>query len=317
MFKKFIYLLMFYSLTPIGMGWAQTSAPVTNQTNAEPVVPLNRIVAVVNDEIITQNELDAAVDQLAQQLTLNKVTLPPRAKLQQEALHELINYRLQLQIVNRNEIKATDSEIDKTIEQIAKSHNLTVDQLKQQLVLQNSNYEQFRKKLGEQIAINRLQQQMVASHIKITDEDISQYRNTSGTQEYKLVDFFFPLSEQPSEDEIKQSQADAQTVKQKLESGTDPGSITPAYRDLGWRTPNDLPQIFAEQLPKLTIKNASEPLRAPNGYHVLKLIEVRNPLQTMPDDQIRQILFQKKYETAVKAAVEKSRSEAYIQIIPQ
>ena len=155
----------------------------------EPVTPLNRIVAVVNDEIITQTELDSAIDQFQQQLIANKDAPPPPNKLRDEVLQQLINYHLQKQMAARYDIKPTDEELDQTIEQIAKSHNMTVEQLKQQLQAQHLNYTEFRQKLYDQLVINKLQQQMVMGKVKVTDADITAFK-AAGKQEYRLVDFF-------------------------------------------------------------------------------------------------------------------------------
>src|SRR5262249_38351420 len=156
------------------------------------------------------------------------------------------------------------------------------EQLQQQLVLQNLSYDQFRKRITEQLTIAKLQQQMAAGQVKISDADVAAFKTSnSGTEEYRLVDFFIPLSETPTTAELGQASATARQIQQQINSGVDIDKITPAYQDLGWRSTADLPQIFIQQLPVLTLKNASQPLRAPNGYHVLKLLEKRNQNQTL------------------------------------
>jgi peptidyl-prolyl cis-trans isomerase SurA len=317
MYKKFFLFLICFSIT-LGIAWAQPEPASAPAQSAEPVVPLNRIVAIVNDEIISENDLDEAIEQLKQQLIETKATVPPAAALRDDALQQLINYRLQLQMAERAGVNPTPEEINRAIDQIAKSHQLTVDQLKEQLEQQHVSYSEFEKKMATQLKITQLQQQMVAGKIKVSAADIADYRKTEpGAREYKLVDFFLPLAEQPTEEELDHALTTAHQIQQELKAGTPIDHISIPYQDLGWRTPAELPQLFVDQLPQLTLQNASPPLRAPNGYHVLKLVETRSATQQLTDDQIRDILFRKQYEAAVKTAIDKVRREAYIQIIPE
>jgi peptidyl-prolyl cis-trans isomerase SurA len=323
MLKKILYLSMpCFLMIPVIAG-AQTPAspppPLTQpvRLNAEPVTPLNRIVVIINDEVVSQSDLDQAIDEMKQQAAASKIEIAPE-KLREDALQQLINYRLLMQMATRNDIKASDSEIDQTLEQIANSNHLTVEQLKSQLALQHTSYEDFRHKIGQQLIITKVQQQLVAGQIKVTDQDIADFKSKpQGPREYKIADFFVPVSERPSAKELDQALTNAHNIQQQLNNGTSIDSVNFPYQDLGWRTAKDLPQIFADQLSGLTLTNASPPLRAPNGYHVLKLIETRTSTQNLTDDQIRQLIFAQKFTTAVKAAIEKARKEAYIQIIPQ
>lgn len=325
MIKKVIYLSVTCLVINSGLAWGAQQPVFPGQTpkapaavSPEPIVPVNRIVAIVNDEVISQSDLDLALAQLQQQILAAKIPMPPAEKLREDALEQLINYRLQMQMATRNNLQATPSETDQAIQQIAEGNHLTVDQLKEQLVLQHTTYEDFRKKVADQLMITKLQQQLVVGQVKVTDADVEDFKKTpQGPREYKMLDFFLPVSEQPSAEELDKALTTAHTIQQQINSGVAIDKITPAYQDLGWRTAKDLPQIFAEQLPGLKINNASAPIRAPNGYHVLKLVETRTGNQKLTDDQIRQLLLREKYETAVKAAITKARKEAYVQINPQ
>ncbi len=325
MVKNIIYLSVSCLVINSGLAWGAQEPAFPAQTqrapaavSPEPIVPVNRIVAIVNDEVISESDLDLALAQLQQQILATKIPMPPPEKLREDALEQLINYRLQIQMATRNDLQATPTETDHAIQQIAQSNHLTVDQLKEQLVLQHTTYEDFRKKVADQIMITKLQQQMVVGQVKVTDADVLDFKKTpQGPREYKIVDFFLPVSEQPSAEELDKALTTAHNIQQQIDSGVAIDKITPAYQDLGWRTASDLPQIFAEQLPGLTVNSASAPIRAPNGYHVLKLVETRTSNQKLTDAQIRELLLRQKYEVAVKAAITKARKEAYVQIIPQ
>jgi peptidyl-prolyl cis-trans isomerase SurA len=315
--RKLLLVLMTCSLLFSSIIWAQPNSAPANANKKEPVVPLNRIVAVINDEIIPESELDTAINQLKLQITANHMTPPSDEKLRQMALDQLITYHLQLQMAARNQIQATDSEIDQAIDRIVKSHNATLDQLKAQLTQQGIDYNDFRKKIGEQLVIGKLEQGMVSGQVKVTDQDVADYKKTaSGPKEYHLADFFFPLPEQYNPAQKKQAFAAASSVQQKLNSGVSPDTISPPYRDLGWRNKDNLPAVFASQLNVLTLQNASTPLLAPNGYHVLKILEERSQPTALTDEQISELLFRRKFEEAVAKIVNKAKAEAYIQIMP-
>lgn len=322
MVKKLIYLGLGILAVSFTVYAEPSPSTTTNKTESstpqlapEPVVPLNRIVAVVNEEIITQTDLDQAVIELKQQLQSTHTPIPSDYQLSQDALQQLINYRMQLQMAMRNNVKPSDEEIDAAINQIAKSHNVSIDQLGEQLRRQNTSLEDFRKKVTEQLVITKLQQALIAGKVQVTDQDIQEYKNQmSQIKEYQLADFVLPLPEKPSAQQLQSTLAAAQAIQKQIEQGVDIHSISPEFRDLGWRTKDDLPQLFLDQLPNLTLQNASSPILAPNGYHVLKLLGQRDK-NSLTDDQIRNLVFQKKYQIAVKEAIDKARKQAYVQIM--
>lgn len=289
--------------------------PATTRPAPEPIVPLNQIVAVVNEEIITQTDLDQAVIDFKQQLQASHAPIPSDYQLREDALQQLINYRMQLQMAARNNIKPTDAEVDNALDEIAKSHNVNLDQLKEQLRRQNTSYEEFRKKVTEQLIVSKLLQMMIAGKVQVTDQDIQEYKNQMPqVKEYQLADFFLPLPEKPTAQQLKSTLAAAQEIQKQIEQGLDIHSISPEFHDLGWRTKEDLPQLFVDQLPNLTLQNSSPPILAPNGYHVLKLLGERDK-NALTEDQIKNLVFQKKYQAAAKEAMDKARKQAYIQIM--
>ncbi len=295
----------------------------TADANTEANVPLNHIVAIVNDEIITQSELDTAIGQLQRDLAARNLPIPAEKTLHDEALTGVINFRLQLQIAARAGIKTSDKEVDDAIGRIAEANHLTLEQLKEQLALQKTNYVEFRNQLKDQIIVNKLQQQMASGRIKITDKEVTEFKQkyqsalANTNAQYHFIDFFLPLAENATAAESNRTLKEAQDIQQKLIHQEDINKIVPPYRDLGWREKANIPQIFVDQLPKLN-QNISLPFRAPNGYHVLKLIEVRNDKAQIPsDDQIRQLLARQKVEEVVKIELDKLRHQSYIQIMPE
>ncbi len=288
------------------------------QSNAR---SLNRIVAIVNDDIITQTQLNEAIAQAKQEFTVRHLPLPPEKKLREEALQQLIDYRLELQLVSRLGIQVKDSEVDAAVEQIAKQHNLSSEQLQQQLQAEKTNFQEFRSKLGEQLAVNKLQQQAVANKVKITPEDIAEYQKKyqkayQAYQEYHFLDFLIPLPENPTSADISKALAQARELRQKLDLGQNPSQLSPAPIDLGWRSRADLPEVFTSQLTQFETSKVSQPIRAPNGYHLLKLLETRNAATgELSENKIRDVVYRQKFAEEVKKWLETMRTQAYIQII--
>lgn len=234
MVKKLIYLGLGILAVSFTVYAEPSPSPTTNKTEStapqlapEPVVPLNRIVAVVNEEIITQTDLDQAIIELKQQLQSTHTPIPSDYQLSQDALQQLINYRMQLQMAMRNNVKPSDEEIDAAINQIAKSHNVSIDQLGEQLHRQNTSLEDFRKKVTEQLVITKLQQALIAGKVQVTDQEIQEYKNQmSQIKEYQLADFVLPLPEKPSTQQLKSTLAAAQAIQKQIEQGVDIHSIS-------------------------------------------------------------------------------------------
>lgn len=313
--KKIISLLIF-------LAYFATS-PAIAQSNTENMMPLNQIVAIVNDEVISESELRTAMAQMRQDLAARNIPIPPDKILREETLQGVINFRLQLQVAKRAGISLSEKEVEDAMDLIAKSHQFTREQLKEQLILQNVDYQTFRQQIKDQFTINKLQQQMVGSQIKVTDAEIDQFKKnykkpaSDGNVQYHLIDFFIPISEQASTADIDRALNEARSIQKKLTQGANINDITPRYRDLGWRETKDLPELFADQLSILTTQNASSPLRAPNGYHVLKLMETHGGQNPPPsDEQIRQYIARQKFEAILKTSLENLRKQSFIQIMP-
>jgi peptidyl-prolyl cis-trans isomerase SurA len=303
MYKKITLLLTLGCFLYPMMGQSADKAQSTPM-KTQPAEPkeqsLNRIAGVVNDEVIPESEVDDAVTAYKQELLVNKMALPPDDVIRKKILDQIIDYRLQLQLAARADVKPTDEDINNAIIQVAKSHNVTLDELKQQLAQQNVPWDSFRQKIAEQVTISKVQQQAVGPRVKVTDADVAEFKQKyQATQQaemsYHLIDFVTPLPEQPTQAEVDKALAQAREISNQLNNGASIGGITPPYEDLGWRKKSDMPDLFLSQLDQLNPKNASVPLRAPNGYHVIKLVETKSG-EAPTDAQIREYLYRVKLD---------------------
>ena len=160
----------------------------------------DKIVAVVNEDVIVKSELDKKISQMRRQKNNSK-----EAELRKKSLDELIDILLQLQLAKKGGIKINDSEINQIVANIAKSNGLTIEQLKQDLPKKEGiNYNEFRMKLREQGLIARVQQQILGRDIEISNKDINnELRKLSKESKYHVLDVLFEEPEKSSKSQIK------------------------------------------------------------------------------------------------------------------
>lgn len=270
---------------------------------------LNGVVAVVNNEIITQDEFNAAFSQASQQMAAEQA---PNAidqnKLKQMVLNQLIDEKLQLQLAKQADVSISDAQVTQAIQHIAEGNHLTVAQLKQQLAQEGMTFSAYRKLIHRQLVIHQVEQHAIGSTINITDQDIqnarAQYQTQMSSQQtFHLVDL------------LANSQQQAEAFLARLKKGEDINSIAPDQtKDLGWQTTNTLPSIFLQQLSHMQTGDISSIIQAPNGFHIIKLVGVRGNAATPSTMQLRNYAYQMKFQQAVKKWIKTVRKTAYIKI---
>ena len=280
-------------------------------------VPINRIVAVINQDIVTQADLNNAMTAMKQQFRKHNIPLPSKAKLRQTVLQGLIYQKLQLQIAKQNNVVATDQQVDDAIQRIVGFNKITVAQLKQNLKQSNISYKAFRQQIRDKVTINTLQQQAIAGKIHITDAQVAQYKqkleNQNQVSDYHVIDYLIPFTKNtPQEKQLALQQAN--TLIDQLTNGQSITDKAVKVNDMGWNTLNDLPDLFSVKIAKMANGSISKPILASNGYHVLKLVSTKMKSNTITLQQARQLLFQKKFQAALKKWLKQLRSTAYVKV---
>jgi len=265
-------------------------------TNARAVVtPLDRIVAVVNEDIISASELDHRVKELVAQLEQKGAELPPMEIIQAQVLERMIAKRLQLQMAKQLGLSVDDATVTKAIANIAENNQVTLLQLKEILEADGVSFELFREQLREDILINRLKQKEVVNRIVITDQDVRNYleRETGSSRQRSAVHLLHILIATPegaSPEDVQAARDKAQRLVQELREGADFSSM--AIResdarqaleggDLGWMEPNRIPTLFIQEVDKLEPGAISDPIRNASGFHIIKLAEVKGTQRTI------------------------------------
>lgn len=276
------------------------------QAKLEVENPLDRIVAVVNDEVITALELKAEMGLIKKQLSQQNTRLPSDAVLEKQLLDRMILRRIQLQMAKRASIRVDDDMLNRTLENIAAQNRMNLSQFRSALQNEGINFESFRENMRDEITVNRLQQRQVRSRIVVTQQEIDNFINNQKLRggkdkEYHLGHILISVPEAASAQEIKSARAKAEKIVQDLRAGADftqtaislsDGQQALEGGDLGWRRADALPSLFADWVLQQDVNNVSEALRSPSGFHIIKMLDIRDnqPQHVVTQTHARHIL---------------------------
>lgn len=255
---------------------------------AAPVVA-DRVIAVVNRSVITQNELAERIRTVTRNLAAQNVPLPPADVLRQQVLERLINETVQLQFANDTGIRIDDNQLDRSIERIAQQNGLTLPQFRATLEKDGIDYRKFREDIRAEIAMSRLREREVDSRVIVSDVEVDnllkqQKARAEAEQEYNLSHVLIQVPENASPTQIQEKRAKAEKALGELAAGANFAQVAASYSDaqdalqggsLGWRPSSRIPAMFLEQLDKLPVGKHTEVLRSANGFHIIQLNEKR------------------------------------------
>ena len=252
------------------------------------VKPVDSIVAVVNDDVITRHDLDARYERAVQQLQARKTPLPPRAVLEKQLLERMINDRIQLQLAAQTGIRVDAAQLDKAVERIAAQNNLSLVQFEAALKKEGIDFSQFRKDIRDEIILTRLREREVDNKVNISEAEVDAYLENQAKQgqedQYNFNHILIRIPEGANTEQIQKRQARAQQVLDLLKKGDDFAQVSASYSDapnaleggdMGWRRSSQLPTLFADTLSKMNAGQISEILRSSGGFHILRLNDKR------------------------------------------
>ncbi len=284
-----------------------------------PAQSLDRIVAVVDDDVILQSELDAAVANVLNQYRANPQQLPPRDVLDRQVLQSLIMMRLQVARAKDSGIRVSDADVDQAVQRVAENNKVSVDQLRASLSREGMNLEDFRSHLRDQILVQRLQQRAVQGQANVSDSeiDILLASNSLKSGEVHLQHILIGLPDGADASQIAAARAKADEVKAKIDGGMDFTTAAIQYSsaqdalqggDLGWRRFDEVPEAFANLVEGMQPGGVSQPLRGPSGFHIVKLVDKRaEGKQVVTEYHARHILI--KVDELTDSAEAKKRIE--------
>ena len=258
--------------------------------HAQDVTELNRIVAIVNDDVITSVDLDRETQMALDTLRRQGTPLPQHDVLEKQLLERLITKRVLLQQARTTGLRVPDSELDAAIERIAAQNKMSVAGLRQAVAQTGVSFDRFREDVRGEILISRMREREVEARVMVTDAEIQSFlrsqegRGNEKADEYSLAHILVSVPEQATPDELRLRRSRAETALTQLKSGADFRQVAASFSDapdalqggeMGWRPAGRLPAIFLDALRGMKVGEVSQILRSPAGFHILKLQDLR------------------------------------------
>jgi peptidyl-prolyl cis-trans isomerase SurA len=258
------------------------------------VQPLDRIAAVVDDDVILQSELDRAVQNIRAQYATRQDQLPPPEILQRQVLERLILVRLEVARAADTGVRVSDQEVDTAIDRIAQQNKITLDQMRAQLAQQGQTFADFRSTLRDELTVQRLRQAFAQNRISVSDAEVDAAlaAQANGGAQYHLAHILVGLPENPTPEQIATAQTKIEGVKALIDKGSmDFAAAAVRYSDsnnaleggdLGWRSLDEIPSAFADVIRGMQVGQVIGPTRGPSGFQLLKLVETRDASKAPP-----------------------------------
>lgn len=288
--------------------------------------PIDRIVAVVNDDVILQSELNEATRSVQQQYASQPGQLPPPDVLQKQVLDRLILNRLQIQKAQDQGIHVSDADVDQAVNGVAQQNKMTADQLRAAVEHDGGSFEAFRQQLADQITVQRLHQSVIQDSVSVTDSEVTNLLSspTYKAGEVHLAHIQISTPSGADASAIQATQAKAEQAVAALKGGMDFNAAAIRFSDasdaleggdLGWRRMDAIPPAFVDTITAMKAGDVSPALRGPTGFNIIKLIGQREPgRQVVTEYHARQILI-KPSELISPAQAEQKAQDIYNRIV--
>ena len=274
------------------------------------VIELDRIVAVVNNEVITMNDLNERMATVAAQLKKQGTQLPPVDVLKKQLLDRMVLDLVEVQEAKETGIKVDDDTLDKTLQRIADENSLSMTEFRRLTEEDGIRWTKFREEIRTEVMKTRLREREVGGNINVTDAEIDtqlllETREASTDQEFRLAHILIQVPEQATSAQIEARRKRALQALSELRKGSEFAQISAQFSDapdalqggnLGWRPSGRLPAIFLEALSALKTGETTDILRSANGFHIVKLLDKRGRSNqpTVQQTRARHILIKPK-----------------------
>jgi peptidyl-prolyl cis-trans isomerase SurA len=258
---------------------------------AQRISLVDRIVAVVNNEVVTYSELSERIAIAERQLKRQNTPVPDAGLLERQVLERLVLEKAQLQMAKETGLRIDEVQLDRTLARIAENNKMTLAAFRQTLEKDGLKFDRFREEIRNEIMVTRLREREVDDKIQISDSEIDLYlaeaegpAATQGDVEFNFSHVLIRLPEQATPESIQAARGRAEKVIAEAKGGADFARLVASFSDapdalaggnMGWRSLDRLPEVFAGALKELRPGEVTPVLRSPAGFHVLKLIDRR------------------------------------------
>jgi len=284
---------------------------------------LDQVVAVVNDSVILQSELDARINTIVGRLRSQGTNLPPRAVLEERVLEQLITESIQLQMSERAGMRISDNELNETLASIASRNNMTLAQFENQLAQEGVSYQEAREQIRSEMLTGRVQQRQVGNRVRVTEREIDNYLEATAGQrrtnaEYELAHILIQVNNFNDEEEVAAARTQIESLRSEIADGRDFRSVAVAESDagnaldggnMGWRAEGQLPSLVADIVPEMEVGAVSPVLENSSGFHLVTVLDKRGgeSAQMVEQSKVRHILVRPDETTSDSAAEAKIR----------
>lgn len=276
------------------------------------IKPLDHIVVVVNDDVITQTMLDNRINDFRKQLELSQLSRIDPKTLRKQVLERMIRDTIQLQQAKQFGITVDDLMLNRMLEQLAKQNKMTLDEFRATIESEGLSYARFREQTRDELIINQLQQRVVASKINVSDQEIQQYIEQNETGEtsnvtYHIRHILIATPETASPEDIDTAKQLSDSVYKKITHGSKFEDMAIKYSngrnalkggDLGNRKANELPQLFVDAIKNLSAGETSKPAKSASGFHLIQLVSSSNDQIMVQQTNARHILIRTSSEVS-------------------
>ncbi|MEA3640350.1 MAG: peptidylprolyl isomerase [Lamprobacter sp.] len=274
-----LVVLLSLSMASSGVGhWAQAQ-----------IQPLDQIVAVVNDDVIVQSELDTQIALLIPELQSRGAPVPDTATLEEQVLEQLILERLQIQRAQALGIEVDEATLTEALTNIASRNGMGLMELRDALEANNLSFAAFREDTRRQIITSRLQQEEVVKEVRVSDQEVDRFVETERDSlitrsEVRLNHILIALPEEASQHQVEQARNQAQSIARRIRQGEDFATLARAQSDgaraqdggdLGWFPVGEVPSLAAQPAQTLARGEVTDPIRSPSGFHIIGISDIK------------------------------------------
>jgi peptidyl-prolyl cis-trans isomerase SurA len=255
--------------------------------HAQALVPIDHPVAIVDEDVVLESELNAAVANIRGQYASRPDQIPPEDVLRRQVLERLILNKLQVARAKSNGIKVSEQDVDAAVGRIAQGNNLSQDQLRTQIEQTGQGWEAFRRSIRDEIALQQLRNNFAQSRISVSDAEVdAALAAQSNNAQYHLANLLVALPDGATAEQIATAQKKIEGIKAEIDSGKIDFAAAAVRSseaqnaleggDLGWRGLDEIPPTFANVIRTMKDGDVIGPIRGPSGFQLVKLIEQRD-----------------------------------------
>jgi peptidyl-prolyl cis-trans isomerase SurA len=252
--------------------------------------PMDRIIAVVNNEVLLESELVEMEQTVRGQIRQRNTAMPPRDVLRKQVMERLILQRVQTQKADKVGIRVGDDALNAALRQIADNNKITLREFRDVLADDGYDFADFRDSIREEMIISRLRKSQVEDRVVVSDREVDTYLTTQSVQgssetSYNLLHILISVPEAAAPEQLQIAQDKLKNIQELLSAGGDFSEVAAGYSDgqnaleggdLGWRKKGGLPTLFSDVVPNLAVGEVSKPLRSGSGYHLVVIKEKKS-----------------------------------------